>query len=129
MLEEPVQIESFEQLGLELGQKLLTWTEGAESAVSEHAPLFVQEIITAEIVLRSVCSIAAVLVFLTALVLCLWMLRQLQKTKDEMYVGLVGVCIAGTLGAFTIAVGQGYCLTYVLIAPRVFIVKQLSEML
>jgi FtsH-binding integral membrane protein len=108
-------------------EHLSEWLQATEAFVAEQAPLVAQEIVRwgmyKAILLMVLCAVLLALVVISTL-----MMRRLfddegDKNGATQFGMIIGTCVAG----FTLAPGI-YNLCYVLTAPRLYILEQISKL-
>ena len=124
--------DKLEQIGVAGLERISQWVERAEAFADEQAPLVVQEIITWGF--WSNTTLATGLLMLTALcgiTAYLLINRSLKEHKeDDFFLFVIGiVVIIGGVVSLIFGLFYSYMTFYVAVAPRLYVIEQLRELM
>lgn len=116
----------------ELIQRAITWVENTEEFLVRETPIFVEELMSYHLI-RNIASFGIFTVILVGLMLIMtWAIKKAKAGHfDDEDLIMSAILFPAAIGLF-IFIGmmiKGFAIIKILIAPRLFLIEQLSGMM
>jgi len=114
-------------------QQMMTWMTEMKDGVCEQAPLLAEEIVRYGVVVHTLCIVTCLLLLAATAVVAVYVLR-CTKTMDDPDRDVVKSLVGAFGGAFgltlaVVAVVNAATLVQVIVAPRLYILSELKNLL
>jgi len=114
---------SFESIGTQAAEEVLSWVKSAKNLIEEQAPLLVQEALKLEFITSWVWLGIGVLILATGIIAVIMVIR--SHDEEFAFFPALGLCLPGLL----IIAFQIHDIIQVTVAPRTYVIEYLKDLM